>query len=104
MSEEVGARSQGANSLTVSKQNQDCCGEFLLTKSSHVRPVSSGEMTRPDATKSGALALPDKPNLTEVSGAMWRGRPRSFYLSFTNPADQRKFIEVVQNNIRFVSD
>ena len=81
-------------------QNQECCGEFILTRDTTIAPLTAGATTKADATSSGTVSLPDRPNLTEVCGAQWNGHPRSFYLSFDNPADQKQFIKVVESNVK----
>ena len=81
-------------------QNQACCGEMQITKDTRVRIINPGLKTKSDATEKGAIVLPRKPNLTELTGVMAGGVPRSFYISFGRLGDQKQFMQVVQNNIR----
>lgn len=77
---------------------------MCITKDSTAKPVNGGGTTRGDATSAGAVTLPDRPNLTELTNVVWRGTSRSFYISFDNPADQKQFILTIDNNVKVLAE
>eukprot|EP00047_Mylnosiga_fluctuans_P010587 m.17044 g.17044 ORF g.17044 m.17044 type:complete len:131 (+) comp3203_c0_seq1:113-505(+) len=97
-------RISGSDINYLVRMNEACCGEAQLTKDSRVCAVKPGSTSRPDATEAGAIVLPERPNLVELSQVSWMGRSRTFYIAFDNPADQKQFILVIQNNIKHLID